>query len=236
MEVICTQCNTKLNIPDDKIPAGQTVRINCPKCKAKITIDAQRSAPDRPSTGDSAIETGKAPPGPVESKSGEDSGEGASLFEDQSGDEALDFFEEDAELALVMVGDDMGEKVKAAVEELGYKYIPALNMRDALGKLRFHHFNIILLADGFEGQGLAENPVINYLNRISMSSRRRIFLALLGNSFKTMDDVTAYAMSANAVINPKDADKLSSVLKRGLTEHEKFYKVFMDTLIEVGKA
>ena len=236
MEVTCTQCNAKLNIPDDKTPVGQTVRINCPKCKAKITIDTRESTPDRPPQGDPPIETGKAPPGSVESKSEEDPGEGASLFEDQSGDEALDFFSEDAELALVMISDDMGEKVRAAFEELGYKYIPALNMRDALGKLRFHHFNVILMADGFDGQGLAENPVINYLNHISMSSRRRIFLALLGDSLQTMDDVTAYAMSANVVINPKDAGKLSSVLKKGLTEYEKFYKVFMDTLVEVGKA
>ena len=100
MEVTCTQCNAKLNIPDDKIPVGQTVRINCPKCKAKITIDTRESTPDRPPQGDPPIETGKAPPGSVESKSEEDPGEGASLFEDQSGDEALDFFSEDAELAL----------------------------------------------------------------------------------------------------------------------------------------
>ena len=63
-----------------------------------------------------------------------------------------------------------------------------------------------------------------------------IFLALMGDKVNTMDDMMAYTMSANMVISTKDADKLSSILKKGLSEHERFYKVFMDTLVEVGKA
>ena len=31
-------------------------------------------------------------------------------------------------------------------------------------------------------------------------------------------------------------DKLTAVLKKALADHEKFYKVFTDTLVEVGKA
>jgi hypothetical protein len=58
----------------------------------------------------------------------------------------------------------------------------------------------------------------------------------MGDKFKTMDDMMAYTISANAVINTKDVDKLSSILKQGLSEYEKFYKVFMDILVEVGKA
>jgi len=46
----------------------------------------------------------------------------------------------------------------------------------------------------------------------------------------------AFAMSANAVINPKDLEKLVTVLKKGLSDYERFYKVFLDTLVEVGKA
>jgi hypothetical protein len=51
-----------------------------------------------------------------------------------------------------------------------------------------------------------------------------------------MDNMMAFAMSANLVVNEKDLDKLAAVLKKALSDHEKFYKVFMDTLLEVGKA
>jgi hypothetical protein len=41
MEIICTGCNTKLNIPDEKLPKDQVVRINCPKCKTRLTVEPQ---------------------------------------------------------------------------------------------------------------------------------------------------------------------------------------------------
>ena len=48
--------------------------------------------------------------------------------------------------------------------------------------------------------------------------------------------MAAFAMSANLVISLNDLDKLSIILKRAVSENEKFYKVFFDTLKEVGKA
>ena len=51
-----------------------------------------------------------------------------------------------------------------------------------------------------------------------------------------MDHMMAYALSANAVIHSKDMERLSTILKKSISDNEKFYKVFMDTLVEVGKA
>jgi len=45
----------------------------------------------------------------------------------------------------------------------------------------------------------------------------------------------AFARSANVVINLKDIDKLHLVLKKAIAENEKFYKVFMDALVETGR-
>ncbi|OGP98043.1 MAG: hypothetical protein A2Z39_02760 [Deltaproteobacteria bacterium RBG_19FT_COMBO_46_9] len=212
MEVTCTQCQTKLNIPDEKIPKDQAIKVSCPKCKNKITIDSRAS---------------------TRSEETEKSGE---IRDDYTDSESLDFFDENTKLALVLADDDIADKVKTAVEGLGYKYIHAPNTRDALAKLRFHRFDIIFIAEGFDGQELENSPIRNYLNTLAMSSRRRIFLALMGDRFKSLDDMTAYTMSANTVISTKDVDKLPSIFKQGISEHEKFYKVFMDTLVEVGKA
>lgn len=236
MEVTCSQCKTKLNIPDEKIPKDQMVRVNCPKCKGKITIEPVRPAEEEQSPNDSFVETGKMHLKFIESQKGEDSKEETSDYEGYSGDEALDFIDEGIKPALILAGDDMVEKARSSIDELGYKSISAPNTRDALGKMRFHHFDMVLLADGFDGQELENSPIMNYINHLSMSSRRRIFFVLMGEKFKTMDDMKAYAMSANMVINNKDVDKLTSLLKRGLSEHEKFYKVFMDTLVETGRA
>ena len=53
---------------------------------------------------------------------------------------------------------------------------------------------------------------------------------------KTRDQMKAFALSADLVVNPRDLNQLTAVLKNSIAEKEKFYKVFMDTMKEVGKA
>lgn len=232
MEVICENCSTKLNIPDEKIPEGQKVRISCPKCKHKITIGKRT-----PASGEQHEETGKFHLKFLEKKS-EDAPDGETYsYDDYSDDKSVDFYDEGTKLALVLDSDETRmEKLKAAVKDLGYQPVTSANTRDATGKLRFHNFDLILLTDGFDGQNLEQSPILNFLNRLSMSVRRRIFVALMGEEFKTLDNMMAFAKSANAVINIREVDKLSGILKRAVAENEKFYKVFMDLLAEVGKA
>ena len=220
MEITCEHCEATLNIPDEKIPQGQVVRISCPKCKSKISID-----------------TGKNVSSPEQAKSGRKSKENGYSYGDYSEDETLDAHEEGAILALVLDPDpESSKKTRSEIEQLGYHCVSATTTRDAVGKMRFHVFDLVILSDGFDGQDLDNSPILNYLNNISMTDRRKIFVALMGERFKSMDNLMAFAMSANAVINPKDTDKLSAMLKGAVSDHERFYKVFMETLVEVGRA
>ena len=230
MEVTCDNCNAKLNIPDEKIPKDQAVRISCPKCKSKITINAKEAEQEAPGEAPAAIESTDR--GEV-SKPGE---EGYS-YDDFSSDDALDTFEEDAKLALIMSNSpEDTEKIKNAVEALGYTFVLSPDTRDALGKLRFHNFDLIILTDKFDEQDFGQSPVLNHLNHISMSQRRKMFLALIGDNFKTMDNMMTYALSANGIVNSKDLEQLETILKRAITDNEKFYKVFMEGLEETGRA
>ena len=220
MEVTCQHCEVTLNIPDEKIPKGQVVRISCPKCKSKISID-----------------TGKHRVSPEQSKSDRPSKESDYDYGDYSEDEALGSYEKGVKLALVLDSDpESSEKIRSEVEQLGYHCVSPPNTRDAIGKMRFHLFDLVIISDGFDGQDLDNNPILNYLNHISIADRRSIFVVLMGERFKSMDNLMAFAMSANAIINPKDMDKFSAMLKGAVTEHERFYKVFMETLVEVGRA
>ena len=241
MEVTCEQCKTKLNVPEEKIPQDQLVRISCPKCKGKITIDTRNAAPEDPKPAaaeeEEYAETGQFHRRFIEStKENEEEGEKYS-YDDFSEDDSLDFVEEGVKLALILAGkEDLTANLKSAAEGLGYKCSTSPDTRDATGKMRFHNFDLIFLADGFDGQPLDNSPVLNYLNHISMSVRRRIFLALFTDKFKTLDNMMAFAMSANAVINTKDIERLPQVLKKTISENDLFYKVFMDVMVEEGKA
>lgn len=234
MEITCSQCNAKLNVPDDRLPKDQAVKINCPKCKNRITIDLRKYPEEDLSLDVSLTDSGNLELRPVEQKQ-EKSPEDYT-YEDYSGDQALDFFDEGVKIALVIVkGDDKREKAGSALESLGFKCIYADSTRDALGKLRFHLFNLVLLTDTFDSQDILYSPIMNYLNRLPMSSRRKIYVAVIGDRFKTMDEMMAFALSANAVMNTKDIDRMGAILKKGLADNEKFYKVLTDTLAEFGK-
>jgi len=224
MEIICEKCNARLSIPDDKIPSGQRAAISCPKCKNRITLNVPVSGrKNLPS------EVG-GKPGPVVNNADSDYG-----YEDD--DASLDFFEEGVRLALIMGNEPHhAEKLGKTVDELGYKHVSAKNTRDAISKMRLHHFDVILLSDGFDGIDLAQSPILQHINSLSMSVRRRIFLALVADEFKTMDHRMAFAMSANMVINGDDLDRLTSIMQHAISDNEKFYKVFTDTMVEVGKA
>lgn len=228
MEIICTGCNTKLNIPDEKIPRDQTVRINCPKCKTRLTIEQpdtwNENTDDLSGTG--SFTNKQIQPQKMFKE--------AASYEEQEDDYAIEYYE-DVKLALVMADEPHNRVIKPAVEERGYKFITAPNIREALLKLRYHHFDLIILSEGFDGQEIAGGPILNYLNHMSMSGRRRIFLTLISDRYKTMDEMIAYALSANMVVNTRDIGNLAILLKRGIQEYEQFYKVFLDILQEEGK-
>lgn len=209
MDVTCDACGAAFKIPDEKLPPNQVVSITCPKCKGKIKVDTKK--PDKDIV----------------------SGETDEFEQDSS---PLELFEEGTRLALVLNGDDGQIKdISSALEKLSYKPIVAPSIQDAMGKLRLHHFDLIILSDGFGGQNLEGSPVTHYLNHLSMSVRRKIFLALVSDKFKTMDNMMALTLSANLVINPADLSKLRLILNKAIPDHEKFYKIFMDTLKEAGK-
>lgn len=224
MEVKCEHCGVKLNIPDEKLPKGQLVSISCPKCKQKFTVDTRARK-----------ETIKETPEPVKKPSSPDSQE-TYTYEDYSLDDTIGFVEEDTKLALVMDSNPAHtDKIKDAVESLGYRFVQSPNMRDAMGKMRFHHFDLLILNNGFDGTDIDDSPIMRYLNHLSMSVRRRMFLTLIDSKFKTMDNMMAFAKSANLVVNERDIEKLGPILKKAIAEYERFYKVFFDTLVETGK-
>jgi len=232
VEVTCGQCKSRFNIPDDKVPKDKVLKLNCPKCKGKISLGGE--APEQPAKAD---ESGEFRMKFIDPTARRKTPEESYGYEDYAGDQALDFFEEGIKLALIMTNSSMNEdRLRAGIEIIGYKCIPTPNTRDAIGKLRFHHFDLIILADGFDNQPLDQSVIVNYLNRLSMSVRRKIFLALISDNCKTMDNMMAFAMSANVVINSKDIEKLHLILKKAVSENERFYKIFVDTLVETGKA
>jgi DNA-directed RNA polymerase subunit RPC12/RpoP len=219
MDITCSSCGTTIQVPDEKLPTNQVVNITCPKCKGKIKVDTRDLSPK-----------------PAEPTKEVEAEEEELLFDEEGDTSPLEFVEEGVKLALVLDTDGGRlSEITPALEELGYKAIQSLSLQEAMSKIRLHPFDMVMISDGFDGRGLDGNPVINYLNHLSLSVRRKIYLVLISDRFKTMDNMMAFTMSANLVVNPEDLSNIRLILKKGASDSEKFYKVFMDTLKEVGR-
>jgi hypothetical protein len=223
MDVTCQKCNAKLEVPDEKLPQGQQAVISCPRCSNKQIVDIRHSGKG------AAIQEGNQMTAPPRTEEGYDFG----MLEEGLG---RDIAGGRTKLALVMESDlQQVDLLRQSIEELGYRYVSAENSQAALNKMRLHHFDLVVLFDRFDGVELHQSPILAYMNHLPLSVRRTMFLALIGDNFRTMDHLTAFIMSANAVINGRDVERLTPVLDHAISDNEMFYKVFMDTLAEVGK-
>ena len=68
-----------------------------------------------------------------------------------------------------------------------------------------------------------------------MTVRRNMFIALISDRFRTMDNMMALNKSANLIVNVKNVEDIGKILSRGITDNEYFYRVYKGTLKEVGR-
>jgi len=218
MEVVCKSCNRKFRISDEKLPKGKMVSLTCPKCKSKISVDR-----------------GAGVYGPAEEKPRKKRMDEGGL-DDEAFERPFDFIEEGVKTALLCQRDKgIAERVKETLKLMEYHVTEAYSAQDALKKMRFHVYDLVVLDEGFDGDNYGSNRVQEYLNGLLMSTRRNIFVVLMGEGFRTMDNLVAFGKSVNLVINTKDIENMGKILKRALNEHEEFYRVFKESIVKAGR-
>jgi predicted Zn finger-like uncharacterized protein len=213
MDIVCHHCQARFKLPDDKVPAGKAFTVTCPRCKNKLTRAAME------------------PPAP------------ASLVEDvaagayDAAERPFDFLEEGARTAIVCENDpEYQVKILDALQSLGFYITQAPSARDLLKRMRFHAFDLVVLNEHFDASDPDRNNVLQYLERMPMATRRDTFVVLITKRFRTMDNMAAFRKSVNLVVNVANLDALVRILKRGISDHQNFYRPFREGLVRIGRA
>ena len=216
MQVECSSCNKEINIPDNKIPQGQAFNLTCPSCKTKMRVDQHLKPPaSDPAESVDAISM----------VVDED-------FEDD--EEEIEIYDEHDKIALILdrQNDDLWT---TALNELEYKLQRAKSPEHAVHKLKFNQYHVVAFHEKFGGSTLETSPLYEFIRDMSMDARRKIFVALVGENFKTLDNMEALAYSVNLVINQKELDQLEAILKKSIGDNDNFYKVYRETMTALGK-
>jgi predicted Zn finger-like uncharacterized protein len=214
MDIICNSCSSKFRIPEEKIPAGRITNIACPKCKTRISM-----SPAKKTAGsDAAIENSE-----------ENGGYNAS-------DKPFDFIEEEGLTALLCEENPVARQtIVNALNLMEYQITIAESARDALKRMRYHIYDLVVINESFDTKNPDSNGVLIYLERLAMSVRRNIFVAMISSRYRTMDNMMAFHASVNLIINIRNIEDVGKILSRGITDSELFYRIYKETLKETGR-
>jgi CheY-like chemotaxis protein len=218
MDIVCQNCHSKLKVADGKLPAGKTASLTCPKCKQKITVQAPQLDTDFD-----------------EADGFEDffSFEETSTETYDASEKPFDFVEEEGKTALLCESEpSVKEKIKTVLKVLEYHVTEPQNSRDALRKMRYHNYDLIVVNEYFDAQQPDANAILIYLERLNMAIRRHIFVALVSSRFRTMDHMAAFQKSVNMVVNLSNIDDFDKILRRRLADNDLFFRILKERLIQ----
>ncbi|MFZ7125172.1 MAG: zinc-ribbon domain-containing protein [Desulfobacterales bacterium] len=210
MEIICKSCEARFRLPDDKLPAGKTVNIPCPKCKQPITVGPPdpESDPDRKTPENEGYDPSERP---------------------------FDFIEEEGKTALICEPDPaVRDALSKTLALMDYYVRDAESTREALKQMRYHNFDLVLVNERFDAHNPDVNGVLVFLERLAMAVRRNIFVVLISDRYRTLDHMTAFNRSVNLTLNAQDIPNLEKILNKSIADHEYFYRAFKDALRDAG--
>ncbi|MBW1708886.1 MAG: hypothetical protein JRJ73_03270 [Deltaproteobacteria bacterium] len=230
MKVECQNCKVKINLPDDKLMPGEDFAFTCPKCKTRnsISIPANgKEAELSPAESDLA-----SPPLETEKPSKPD------LEFDEEDEAAIgEFYEEGAKLALICFDEGpQRDKLVEITTSLGYVPVLPASTRDALRRIKVTLHHAILLHENFDGHLDGFHPILLTIQPMIMSTRRRIFMALFGEEYHSLDHMSAFQLSVNAVIALSDEQRFDKIIHKALAEYERFYKAYFEVAREQGRS
>ena len=221
MRTACPWCSNSLVIDDAKVPA-QAFMLRCPKCQgamqvpggpnppASVASAKQGPAPDGLKTAappsPPVAPPPPAPPTPVPAKNGDP----------------------DAARALVALEDQhLTTTMFSVLSEAGYAIDALDNEEEKLRLLQQGDYSVV--ATSSTGPKLREGiTVYQRMAHLSPESRRRTFLILLGEGFKTGDGTQAFVAAADLVANTAGAENVGALLRGRLDERARVYRAFAD--------
>jgi len=210
MILVCTACSAKLSIPDGKIPKAGSVTVACPKCQQKIPVTAKR-----PASGTLEVSKFPAPedspiaPGNVDP--------------------------EIRRLCMVCVDQLHGQmRVKTALAELGYVVHIVNDPKEAIDRLWQGSYGLVILHEEYGGPA-EDNSILKNLQPMPMSIRRFMYVGLIGKQYRTLDPIAAFYKSVSFLVAEGELGNLKGIVHEAVSENDRFYRVFRETLRETGK-
>lgn len=261
MEMECQQCGQLLKLPNEKLPVGKLFQFSCPHCKAKNSTiyhpalpatapgaEIQTEPGQRPTTEPNQLqESTPAPPtasasasapklpDPVEAPDQSPSHGYTPDPEPSLLSATLGAATDNLPKALVLYDDEDTTKfLVSKLSNLGFSVTEAVNFRDAAKQLKFSEFQLLLIKEDYYGCSIQGNHLLRTVPMIAPPSRRTMLVVLISPTMATLDDLLAFSISLDAIINVSDIPNIEMLLASTIARGKKFYSIFQEILGDLG--
>ena len=227
MDIICESCNSRLKIPEEKLPKTKAVFTACPKCKKKVRV---------PSQSELAAESEFMQPEEAARETKDETQE-AVLPRPMQYEPPL-HLPADALSAFIYMSENDSAAMKSRMQKAGYFPVCAATPKEAAADILFHVFDIILIDEDFDRKLAAqkgEKAVLDIVKGLSMAIRRRSLVVLISGKVKSRDRMAAFQKSVDLVIRNDAVSDLENAIESVRNEREKIYNVFMESMKKTGK-
>jgi predicted Zn finger-like uncharacterized protein len=238
----CPQCATKVQIDDAKVP-DKPFRVRCPKCQGLISLPGRAAAPADPAS--AAFEP--PPPAPEPPAAGAPVSEApppaASPFNlpaaDTGPSAAPDAFavanalarreklQESHNDALVALAGPAAAHLHAALEKLGYRVDTVDDVEEGARLLEQGAYELAVTARDTAAAGRPATLSQRIL-RLPSEARRRVFVVLVGDDFRSGDGTQAWSAQADLVLSTADTARADGLVRATLAERRRLYQPFLD--------
>ena len=255
MQANCTNCQQRIVIDDAKVP-DRAFSVKCPKCQTVVRFPGKGAAPVVSAPGTSSFASNlpagaypAAPPtsafpaypnAPAAASAGAPGSAPAPLAAEAATSEemrATMMAQIRREMSIgegKMVGRAMvalTDRAQAGamalpLTRLGYQVDTVENAEEGARLLEQGVYDLVVATRSPAAAG--RESLYQRLNRLSPDRRRRIFLVIVGDEFKTGEGTQAWAVIADLVIAARDIPTADSVLLPALAERTRLYQVFVD--------
>jgi predicted Zn finger-like uncharacterized protein len=254
MIVICSQCTTRLQLDDAKVPS-RSFTLRCPKCQNII-----QAQPPASSTEQGALSLGETPA--LESRRFNPP-MAAPVFrsEQEADNDEVQAYDGSSQLApndlacllagllqqgasvsgkkptasrlkwerrrvLVCVTPPRRDPIGRALVDDNYQVYIAEDTSQAIERMREEQMDIVILEPEFDAVEQGAAFITSEINVLRPTLRRRLFFVHLSAVVRTLDSHAAFVQNVNLVVNIADLEKLPKVLERTLRDYNDLYRDF----------
>lgn len=256
MIVVCSNCTTRLQLDDTKIPT-RPFTVRCPKCQSIIQAQppAMPTEPSALSLGETpALENRRYKPQaaapafmPEKSAGAADEvhgygNQGQPAPNDLAGlllellqkngaassaqSPSASRLKWERRRALVCVTPPRREAIGRALVDADYQVYIAEDTSQAIERMREDQMDVVVLEAEFDPVEQGAAFVTSEINVLSPSKRRRLVFVHLSQTARTLDSHAAFVQNVNLVVNTADAENLPQVLERTMRDFNDLYRDF----------